>query len=55
MNRWRILWRVLTGQDAKTLRDHSAVLAEHERRINSLERLHEARAAFRHVAGGGGK
>lgn len=53
MTRWRMFWRVLTGKDAKMLRDHSAVLAEHERRIDALERKHEAQRAFRRVAGAG--
>lgn len=51
MSPWRLLWRALNGEDAKVLRDHTATLAAHERRIDALERRADAREAIRRIVG----
>lgn len=47
----RLLWRVLSGEDAKETLRNSAILEAHERRIAALERKEEAKEVIRRIVG----
>lgn len=51
MTPMRLLWRLLKGHDALTLRDHTARLDALERKTDELERRQEAQDAIRRITG----